>query len=68
MAPNQFHSLIAAGVTGMIVIQAVINIGVVTGAFPVTGITLPFLSYGGSSLTLTLAAVGILLNLSRYTD
>ncbi|WP_188428795.1 stage V sporulation protein E [Kroppenstedtia guangzhouensis] len=68
MAPDQFHSLIAAGVTGMIVIQAVINIGVVTGAFPVTGITLPFLSYGGSSLTLTLAAVGILLNLSRYTD
>ncbi|SFS50035.1 stage V sporulation protein E [Marininema halotolerans] len=66
--PDMFFSLIAAGVTGMIAIQAVINIGVVSGAFPVTGITLPFLSYGGSSLTLTLVAVGILLNLSRYTD
>ncbi|SDW05462.1 spore cortex peptidoglycan biosynthesis regulator SpoVE [Marininema mesophilum] len=65
---DMFLSLVAAGVTGMIVIQAVINIGVVSGAFPVTGITLPFLSYGGSSLTLTLVAVGILLNLSRYTD
>ncbi|MFC4076531.1 stage V sporulation protein E [Salinithrix halophila] len=63
--PDMFYSLVAAGVTGMIVIQAVINIGVVSGAFPVTGITLPFLSYGGSSLTLTLVAVGILLNLSR---
>lgn len=64
--PNQFYSLLAAGVTSMIMIQAGINIGVVSGAFPVTGITLPFLSYGGSSLTLTLAAVGILLNLSRF--
>ncbi|SMO48012.1 stage V sporulation protein E [Melghirimyces algeriensis] len=68
LSPNLFMGLVAAGVTGMIVIQAVINIGVVTGAFPVTGITLPFLSYGGSSLTLTLVAVGILLNLSRYTE
>ncbi|OYD06620.1 stage V sporulation protein E [Paludifilum halophilum] len=66
--PDLFMSLIAAGVTGMIVIQAVINIGVVSGAFPVTGITLPFLSYGGSSLTLTLMAVGLLLNLSRYSE
>ncbi|PTX51236.1 spore cortex peptidoglycan biosynthesis regulator SpoVE [Melghirimyces profundicolus] len=67
LVPDMFMSLVAAGVTGMIVIQAVINVGVVTGAFPVTGITLPFLSYGGSSLTLTLVAVGLLLNLSRYT-
>jgi cell division protein FtsW len=66
-AHNLFMSLVATGVTAMIMIQAVINIGVVSGAFPVTGITLPFLSYGGSSLTLTLAAVGVLLNLSRYT-
>jgi cell division protein FtsW len=64
--PNQFYSLVAAGITSMIMIQAGINIGVVSGAFPVTGITLPFLSYGGSSLTLTLVAVGILLNLSRF--
>jgi cell division protein FtsW len=66
-APDLFTSLVATGITGMIMIQAVINIGVVSGAFPVTGITLPFLSYGGSSLTLTLMAVGILLNLSRLT-
>jgi cell division protein FtsW len=64
---DPFHSFIAVGVTAMIMIQAVINIGVVSGAFPVTGITLPFLSYGGSSLTLTLAAVGVLLNLSRFS-
>ncbi len=64
--PNKFYSLVAAGITSMIMIQAGMNIGVVSGAFPVTGITLPFLSYGGSSLTLTLVAVGILLNLSRF--
>ncbi|MCS1350624.1 stage V sporulation protein E [Mechercharimyces sp. CAU 1602] len=67
-APTIFMSLTAAGITAMITIQAVINIGVVTGAFPVTGITLPFLSYGGSSLTLTLVAVGILLNISRFAE
>lgn len=66
-APDLFTSLVATGITAMIMIQAVINIGVVSGAFPVTGITLPFLSYGGSSLTLSLVAVGILLNLSRLT-
>ncbi|KPC74842.1 stage V sporulation protein E [Laceyella sacchari] len=67
-SPDLFSSLVAMGITAMIMIQAVINIGVVSGAFPVTGITLPFLSYGGSSLTLTLAAVGILLNLSRFSN
>lgn len=64
-APDLFSSLLAAGITSMFAIQAVINIGVVSGAFPVTGITLPFLSYGGSSLTLSLIAVGVLLNISR---
>lgn len=63
---DPFQTVMAAGVTTMLMIQAIINIGVVSGAFPVTGITLPFLSYGGSSLTLTLVAVGILLNLSRF--
>lgn len=63
---DPFLSLVATGITTIMMIQSVINIGVVSGAFPVTGITLPFLSYGGSSLTLTLIGVGILLNLSRF--
>ena len=65
-APDMFASYLAVGIIGMLAIQVVINISVVTGLMPVTGITLPFLSYGGSSLTLMLGSVGILLNISRY--
>jgi cell division protein FtsW len=66
-APDLYGSLVAVGIIGMVAIQVMINIGVVTGLMPVTGITLPLLSYGGSSLTLMLMAIGVLLNISRYS-
>ncbi|AWO73398.1 stage V sporulation protein E [Geobacillus thermoleovorans] len=65
-APDLYGSFLALGIISMIAIQVMINIGVVTGLMPVTGITLPFLSYGGSSLTLMLMAIGVLLNISRH--
>ncbi|HEX7056036.1 MAG TPA: stage V sporulation protein E [Bacilli bacterium] len=65
-APDTFGSLLAVGIVSLIAVQVLINIGVVIGLFPVTGITLPLISAGGSSLTLILTAIGILLNISRY--
>ncbi|ALS21368.1 MULTISPECIES: stage V sporulation protein E [Paenibacillus] len=66
-APDTFGSLLAAGIVGMIAVQVIINIGVVIGMFPVTGITLPLISAGGSSLTLMLTSIGVLLNISRFS-
>lgn len=65
-APDSFGSLLAAGVTFWIVFQALINIAVVTATLPFTGIPLPFVSHGGSSMIVSLAAMGILLNVSRH--
>ena len=66
-APDTFGALMAAGITTWLCVQAFINIGVVVAFFPITGITLPFISAGGSSLIVSLAAVGILLSISRET-
>jgi cell division protein FtsW len=66
-APDTFGGLMATGITAWICFQALINIGVVVAVIPVTGITLPFVSAGGSSLTVSLAAVGVLLSVSRET-
>jgi cell division protein FtsW len=64
-APDRFGQLLAAGITSWILIQAFVNIGAVLGVLPITGIPLPFVSYGGSSMVLTLTAFGILLNVAR---
>ncbi|MCL2498325.1 MAG: putative lipid II flippase FtsW [Symbiobacteriaceae bacterium] len=66
-SPDPFSAIVAAGITTMIVLQALINIAVVTTTLPATGIPLPFISYGGTSLLFTCFATGVLLNLSRYT-
>jgi len=63
-APDRFGCLVAVGVTTWITSQAVINMGAVIGVLPVTGIPLPFISFGGSSLVITLAAMGILMNIA----
>lgn len=65
-APDSFSRLISGGLTGYIGLQALINMGVATGSLPTTGIPLPFISYGGTSLVITLFAVGIILNISTY--
>ena len=66
-APDRFGMLLAVGITCWISLQAVLNIGAVLAVLPVIGITLPLLSFGGTSLVTTLAATGILLNVARQT-
>lgn len=65
-APSAFAALVAVGITTWICFQALINIAVTTSLIPFTGLTLPFLSYGSSSLMSCMIAIGILLNISRY--
>ena len=67
-APDTFSSLTVAGVTALVAIQVILNIAVVTSTMPVTGIPLPFFSYGGTSLMILLTEMGIVLNVSRYTS
>ena len=63
--PDKFGGLLATGITSLIFIQAVLNIAVVTGSLPATGISLPFFSAGGTGLVMFMGEIGILLNISR---
>lgn len=64
-APNRFGKLVAAGLTTLLALQVILNIGVVTNTLPSTGISLPFFSYGGTALILQLVEMGIILSISR---
>lgn len=66
-APDQFGKLVAVGIVSWIVFQAFINMSAISGLIPLTGIPLPFISYGGTSLAVLLASVGILLNISKHS-
>jgi cell division protein FtsW len=68
LAPDRFGALLALGITMMVVLQAFVNISVVTGLMPTKGIPLPFVSSGGSSLLINLVAMGILLNVSQQAS
>jgi cell division protein FtsW len=65
-AKDEYGKLLAVGITSWFVIQAFVNIGALTGILPLTGIPLPFISYGGSALIISMVAAAILLNISRY--
>ena len=65
-APDRFGMLLASGVTAMIGIQVLLNVAVVTSSMPATGVTLPFISYGGNALWMFMISMGILLNVSRH--
>ncbi|HPN96262.1 MAG TPA: putative lipid II flippase FtsW [Candidatus Moranbacteria bacterium] len=67
-APDRFSRLVACGIVSWIIFQAFINISAISGLIPLTGIPLPFISYGGTSLTFLMAGVGILLNISKQTE
>jgi cell division protein FtsW len=66
-APDAFGRLLAGGITAWLAIQALVNLGAVTGLLPITGVPLPFVSFGGSSLIVSLGAVGVLLSIGRST-
>lgn len=63
---DPFGSLFAVGITSIVCVQSLVNIGVVTASIPMTGVPLPFISYGGSSLATTLFSIGVLLNISQW--
>jgi len=67
-APDDFSKLLAIGIVGWLIIQTCVNVAAITGLIPLTGIPLPFVSYGGSALIAVLAGCGILVNISKYTN
>ena len=67
-ARDSYRALVSAGITTLIAVQVILNIAVVTNVIPVTGVSLPFFSYGGTSLITMMLNVGILLNISRDAD
>ena len=67
-ARDPFGRMVAVGLTAWITVQAVVNIGGVLGVLPITGVTLPFISYGGTSLAISLAVVGVLINIATSSD
>ena len=67
-APDRFSKLAAVGIVSWIAFQAFINISAITGLIPLTGISLPFVSYGGTSIIFLMLGMGILLNISKYAD
>ncbi len=67
-APDRFGFYLALGLTNLIVLQALINMGVCLGLLPTKGLPLPMISYGGSSLLATMAALGLVLNVSRHSN
>jgi len=67
-APDTFGKLVAVGITSWVIFQALMNIAAISGIVPLTGVTLPFISYGGTSLVFLLIGVGILLNISKKCE
>lgn len=66
-APTKYASYIVYGIMGWVIVQAFVNIGAMVGLVPLTGVPLPFMSSGGTSLVITLAAMGLVVNISKYT-
>ncbi len=67
-APDLFGTLLAVGIISLIAMQALVNVAVVTSSIPVTGMPLPFFSYGGTALAITMAEMGVILNISKHKN